>query len=91
MKRALFLLVALLGYGLRITACPLCEKQQPKILRGITHGAGPQSDWDYVIVAAIAVVVAFTTWYSVKFLLRPGEQSGTHIKRLILNIPEDGL
>ncbi len=91
MKRAFFLLAALSGYGLSVMACPLCEKQQPKIFRGITHGAGPQSEWDYVIVAAIAVVVAFTTWYSVKFLLRPGEQSGTHIKRLVLNIPEDGL
>lgn len=65
-------------------ACPVCEKQQPKILRGITHGAGPQSNWDYVIVWATVVVVAFTLWFSVKWLFKPGEKSSAHIKRWIL-------
>jgi hypothetical protein len=65
-------------------ACPACEKQQPKILRGITHGAGPQSNWDYVIVWAAVAVVAFTLYFSVKWLFRPGETSREHIKRWIL-------
>lgn len=67
-----------------VLACPACEKQQPKILRGITHGAGPQSNWDYVIVWATVVVVAFTLWFSVKWLFKPGEKSQQHIKRWIL-------
>lgn len=64
--------------------CPACEKQQPKILRGITHGAGPQSNWDYAIVWAAVAVVFFTLFFSVKWLWKPGEQSGKHIKRWIL-------
>ena len=66
-------------------ACPACEKQQPKLLKGITHGAGPDGNWDYVIVAIVVIIVLFTLFFSVKWLIRPGEQSQSHIKRLILN------
>lgn len=66
-------------------ACPVCERNQPKVLKGITHGAGPESNWDYVIVWATVAVVLLTVFYSVKWLVRPGEKSKDHIKRVILN------
>ncbi len=66
-------------------SCPGCDAQQPKILRGITHGAGPQSKWDLLIVAIAAVIVIATLFFSVKWLLSPGEKSEKHIKRLVLN------
>lgn len=66
-------------------ACPVCEKQQPKILRGIAHGAGPQSNWDYVIIWTAVIIVLFTLYFSIKWLVKPGEKSSDHIKRLILN------
>lgn len=68
-----------------VLACPACEKQQPKLLKGITHGAGPNGNWDYVIVSIAVIIVLFTLFFSVKWLIRPGEQSQSHIKRLILN------
>lgn len=70
---------------LAVFACPACEKQQPKILRGITHGAGPQSNWDYVIIWTTVIIVAVTLYYSLRWLIRPGEKSNGHIKRTILN------
>jgi len=66
-------------------ACPACEKQQPKLLRGISHGAGPDSDWDMVIVWIVAIIVIFTLFFSIRFLVKPGEKSESHIKRFILN------
>lgn len=66
-------------------ACPVCEKQQPKVLQGITHGAGPQSQWDYVIVAIGTLIVLITLFYSVKWIIRPGEKSLSHIKQHIFN------
>lgn len=66
------------------SACPLCEKQQPKFLRGITHGTGPQSNWDWVIVAAITVTTLLTLFYSIKYLLSPKEKNSNHIKNIIL-------
>lgn len=81
--RLLFLLPLALR-GLTALACPACEKQQPKILRGITHGAGPESNWDYVIVWATVLIVVLTLWFSVKWLIRPGEKSGQHIKNWII-------
>jgi hypothetical protein len=66
-------------------ACPVCERQQPKILRGITHGAGPDGNADYVIVWVAVAIVLFTLFFSVKWLIRPGERWLTHIKRHILN------
>lgn len=84
MKKLLLCVFSLLPV-LAVLACPVCEKQQPKILRGITHGAGPQDNWDYIIVWTMVVIVVFTLFFSIKWLIRPGERSQTHIKRLILN------
>jgi len=67
------------------TACPVCEKQQPKITQGLTHGAGPQSNWDWVIIAIISIITILTLIYSVKYLLKPGEKNENHIKQSILS------
>lgn len=84
MKKKL-LIVCLLILRIAAIACPACEKQQPKILRGITHGAGPDSNWDYVIVWATILIVLATLFYTVKWLIRPEEKSMNHIKRTVLN------
>ena len=65
-------------------ACDACTLQQPKILRGISHGTGPDTNWDYVIVAIAALLVIFTLFYSLKWLIEPGEKSADHIKNSIL-------
>ncbi|WP_139125860.1 hypothetical protein [Arcticibacter eurypsychrophilus] len=66
-------------------ACPVCEKNQPKFLKGISHGTGPQSNWDYVIVWATVIVVLITLFYTIKWLIKPGEKDETHIKRMVIN------
>lgn len=76
----LFLLV-----NIPVLACEVCEKQQPKVLRGVAHGVGPQSDWDYVWVGGIIAVVLISLFYSVKFIIRPGEKEMNHIKHSIFN------
>lgn len=68
-----------------VFSCPVCERQQPKIVRGIVHGAGPDSNWDYVIVWLIAIVAMVTFFFSIKWLLKPGEKNKSHIKYFILN------
>lgn len=89
MKR-LITLTILLFTGLLASACPVCERQQPSVLKGITHGSGPQSNWDYLIIATTAVIVLITFFFSVKWLLRPGENEHSHIKHFILNNEYDG-
>lgn len=84
MRKFLFSIL-LLGGFIMVNACPVCEKQQPDILKGITHGAGPQSDWDYVIVWVVAIIAVATLFFSVKWLIRPGEKGAEHIKRTVLN------
>ena len=84
MKR-IILSAFLLFNTVAIFACPVCERNQPKILRGITHGAGPESKWDYVIVWIAVIITTATLIFSLKWLIRPGEHSGRHIKRFILN------
>jgi hypothetical protein len=84
MKRFSLLVMLLVAFA-SAYSCPGCDAQQPKILRGITHGAGPQSKWDLLIVAIAAVIVIATLFFSVKWLLSPGEKSEKHIKRLVLN------
>lgn len=84
MKKILFLITILLQ-GVASMACDACKKQQPKILQNITHGAGPQSNWDYLIVWITVFIVLFTLYFSVKWMIKPGEVSQNHIKRFILN------
>lgn len=66
-------------------ACPACEAQQPKITAGLTHGSGPQSNWDWIIIAIISLITLLTLVYSLKFLIKPGERNQDHIKLSILN------
>ena len=77
---------AMLIIHLATFACTVCEKQQPKILRGISHGAGPQSNWDYLVISITVLIVLVTLFFSIKWLTSPGEKSPAHIKQLILNI-----
>lgn len=74
MRKKLLTVAGLLMNFMAI-ACPVCERQQPRILRGITHGSGPGSKWDYLIVWSTVAVVVITLFYSVKWLLRPGEKA----------------
>jgi hypothetical protein len=68
----------------RSWACPVCEKQQPQITQGLTHGVGPQSNWDWVIIAGITIITIVTFVFSLKYLIRPGEKNMDHIKQSIL-------
>lgn len=65
-------------------ACSVCEKQQPQITRGLTHGTGPQSNWDWVIIVVISVIALLTLVFSLKYLIKPGENNADHIKQLML-------
>ncbi|MBE9461321.1 hypothetical protein ACFP1I_00960 [Dyadobacter subterraneus] len=85
MKNA-FLLTVFIFMGLFAAACPVCDQRQPKLLQGIAHGLGPESNWDYLIVSVAAVIVILTLFYSAKMLIKPGEKSDDHIKRLVINI-----
>ena len=85
MKKIL-LSIVLLATGLLTLACPTCELAQPWYLGGMTHGRGPKSDWDILIISIAAVIVIATLFFSIKWLVKPGEKSATHIKHLILNI-----
>ena len=66
-------------------ACPVCERNQPKLLKGVVHGAGPDSQWDYVIMWAVIAITVISLFYSVKWLIKPGEKDANHIKYSILN------
>lgn len=61
-------------------ACEACKIQQPKITQNITHGGGPGGYVDWIIVGIIALITVVTLFYSVKFLLLPGEKDKNHIK-----------
>ncbi len=88
MRLLLSLFILLLS--LPAWACDVCEKQQPKVLKGISHGTGPQSEWDMPIIWVSAIIVLITLFFAVKFLVRPNEGNPEHIKRSILNTPSHG-
>lgn len=85
MKTKLFFTLILAGLSRVAIACDACARQQPAITRDLTHGTGPGSNWDWVIVAAIAGITLATLIFSVKYLVRPGEKSPGHIKNAFLS------
>ena len=86
MKNLVMTLGAVLGLASQsVFACDVCEKNQPVVLRGITHGTGPQGTLDYIIIAISALIVLATMVYFVKYLVWPGEKDPKHIKRTIIN------
>ena len=66
-------------------ACEACKLQQPKITQSFTHGTGPESKWDWLIIGVIAVITVYTFIFSLKYLVKPGEKNDNHIKNSILN------
>lgn len=88
MKNNLKYILILIGFFCingTLWACPTCEKSQPKITQGLTHGGGPASNWDWVIIAVISVITLLTLIFSIKFLIKPGEKNTDHIKQFIIN------
>jgi len=85
MKKRYLILSILLFITHIISACPVCEKQQPSITMGLTHGAGPSSNWDWVIIAVMSLITLLTLVFSIKYLVKPGEKNSDHIKNSILS------
>jgi len=85
MKKIIVLtLIFALQSLMHLYACTVCKSQQPKALQGITHGAGPESGWDYFIILSSCVLVLITLIMSLRYLIKPKEQNPNHIKRMIL-------
>jgi len=82
-KTILFSLILLL-YAPVSYACEVCKANQPKMLENITHGQGPQGNVDYLITWSAAVLVAFTLVFSIKYLVKPKENTPGHIKNIVL-------
>lgn len=85
MKIRSFLMLLTVLFSQAIWACPTCDKQQPEITQGLTHGAGPQSNWDWAIISIITVITVLTLIYSIKYLIKPGEKNTDHIKQSIFS------
>jgi hypothetical protein len=79
---AIFFFLVIINFAF---ACEACKLQQPKVTRDFTHGVGPRGDYDWIIVAVIALITIFTFIYSLKYLVKPGEKEANHIKNSILN------
>ena len=79
MKKTISFLFLLL-FQIAAFACPVCERNQPKVLRGIVHGSGPDSNWDYISIAITIIISVFALIYSIKWLIKPNENNQNHIK-----------
>lgn len=84
MKKAFLILLTFSFSTLQALACDVCKRNQPELLQDISHGTGPQSNAEYYIIGGAILIVLFTLFYSLKFLIKPGERSPEHIKKLIL-------
>ena len=85
MKIRILLFLFFMQAAQLVSACPVCEKKQPAITQGITHGTGPGSYWDWVIIGVITLITILTLVYSMKYLIKPGEKNTDHVKNSIFS------
>lgn len=86
MKKVVTIFVLLFFFGhYVVSACDVCKENQPKGFETITHGAGPSGDLDYFIIWGAVIIVGFTLFYSLKYLIRPKEDNPDHIKNIVRN------
>ncbi len=85
MKKIITVVLLYLSSAVSALACTVCKKNQPALLEGITHGTGPESEWDYLIVMVTVAVVIGTLLLSVRLLVKPNESEQNHIKRSVIN------
>lgn len=84
-NKIMVVLLVLLHSPVFIWACEVCENNQPKILKGITHGQGPKGNLDYIITWSAVVIVSFTLFFSIKYLVNPKEKAAGHIKNITVD------
>lgn len=85
MKRFItFLTLILISMPVKLLACEVCENRQPEVLKGVTHGIGPQGNMDYIITWTAVVIVGFTLFFSIKFLVKPKESAPDHVKNIVV-------
>jgi len=84
-KKTLSLWLCFLLAGVPVFACEVCQRNQPKPLKGITHGIGPTGNLDYIIIGIASVIVIIAFILSIKFLIWPKEKNTSHIKNIVLN------
>lgn len=89
MKTKFYISLTMFLYCTLSLACPVCEEREPALTRGLTHGATPDSNWDWVIVTVIAFLTLLSFFYSLKFLIKPSENQKNHIKNTILTFNND--
>ena len=88
MKKATAIIIFLALQTMAV-ACPVCERANAKKAFGnIGHGIAPQSIWDYAAVWLMIIIVVLTLFFSVKWLIKPGEKNEAHIKYSILNFDQ---
>lgn len=71
-------------------ACETCKAKESNILGNLTHGKGPESQWDFIISITAALIVLITLILSIKYLVRPGEKNPDHIKNSIITQNNEG-
>lgn len=82
-KQALSLILTL--FSVYAAACDACKLQQPEVTKEWTHGTGPESDWDWFIVGIVILITVLAFYYSVKYLVSPGEKDKHHIKYTVFS------
>lgn len=84
MKTRLLMSLVLSICSISALGCPVCKRQQPKVVSAISHGTGPQNNIDYAIMIGAIFLVVLCLYLSVHYLLSPGESHADHIKREFL-------
>lgn len=85
MKRVSILFLLTFVSKSALKACEVCKEKQPEALANITHGSGPNSNLDYIIIWSAVVIVGLTLFYSIKHLIKPESGKPHHIKNIVTN------
>lgn len=84
MKKYIILLLIII-LKLDAMASVPCSNQSTGKFGESAPGAGPDSNWDYLIVLVMVIITLYVLIATIKCFVKPGEKSDKHIKRMIFN------
>ncbi|RFZ91159.1 hypothetical protein D0C36_19660 [Mucilaginibacter conchicola] len=89
MRKYIFTISVILVSGTAF-ACDACKKQK-SLFTGISHGRGPESNWDYLIVALMIVVTLYVLFAALKCMFKSSENHRSHIKYTFIESDDYGI
>lgn len=67
-------------------SCPVCDREKAnQVTLGLSHGAGPDHNWEWLVVAGMAGITLFALFLAIKYFIKPDNAKTNEFKKSIFS------